>query len=171
MYPCLDFTQCACEADKIALAYEIFCQDFIKTQCFLNKILIDSKTHHKIQRENLEIEESFWHIISRKNGNLRLFDEQRAKRIQWVKRIINDYDKPHIKMFYFYESDARIRLYLWLYKHDFVVILEKIITKNNTAFIVTSFYIDNDRKRQSFEGKYASYINKADSRLRGCEWF
>ena len=171
MYPCLDFAQCACEKDKIALAYEIFCQDFIQSQCFLNTILITPKCHNKLQKENLEIEESFWHIISRKNANLRYFDEQRAKRIQWVRRIINDYNKPHIKMFYFYESDGRIRLYLWLYAHDFVVILEKITTKNNTAFIVTSFYVDNDKKRQSFARKYNDYINRVDLRLMGCEWF
>lgn len=171
MYPCLDFAQCSCEADKIAIAYQIFYQDFIQSQCLLNKILIDSKTRHKLRVENLQIEEICWHIISRKNKNSRYFDEERAKRIQWIRHIINDYNKPHIKIFYFYESDGRIRLYLWLYQHDFVVILEKITTKNDTAFIVTSFYIDNDKKRQTFEKKYTDYVNQVDLKLRSCEWF
>lgn len=171
MYPCLDFTQCTCEKDKITLAYRVFQQDFIHSQCFLEKILIDSKTHQKLQIEDLEVEEIFWHIISRKNRNHRTFDEERAKRIRWIKHIINDYSKPHIKMFYFCENNGKIRLYLWLYQHDFVVILEKIITKNYTAFIVTSFYIDNSRKRQSLDKKYTDYINQIDLRLRGCEWF
>lgn len=91
--------------------------------------------------------------------------------IRWIKRIINDYSKPHIKMFYFCENNGKTRLYLWLYQHDFVVILEKIVTKCNIAFIVTSFYIDNDRKRQSFNNKYINYINQADLQLTDCEWF
>lgn len=171
MYPLLDFRQCVCEADKINLAYAIFQRDFIKSQCFLSNILIDSKIAQKVQIYNLNVEEIFWHIISRKNGNQRYFDILRAERIEWIKRIILDYNKPPIKMFYCYESNCKIRLYLWLEQDDFVVILERIISQTQTAYIVTSFYIDNQRKRNIFTQKYNDYIGNADSRLRGCEWF
>lgn len=43
MYPCLDFAQCSCEADKIAIAYQIFYQDFIQSQCFFKQNLNISK--------------------------------------------------------------------------------------------------------------------------------
>lgn len=172
MYPCLDFSQCICQEDKIKLAYNVFKRDFLDSKCFLEKILICSKSSKKIEiSQKLNVEEVFWHIISRKNSSIRTFDEQRAKRIEWVKCIILDYDKNHIKRFYYYESNGKIRLYLWLEQYDFVVILEKIITKTEEAFIVTSFYIDNSKKKEEFAKKYCSYINKEDHRLKGCEWF
>lgn len=172
MYPCLNFDQCVCQEDKIKLAYSIFKRDFLNSQCFLDKILICSKSSKRIKiSQSLNVEEVFWHIISKKNGNIRTFDEQRARCIEWVKCIILDYNKNHIKRFYYYESNGKIRLYLWLEQYDFVVILEKIIAKTKEAFIVTSFYIDNLKKKKGFTKKYHSYINKEDSKLKGCEWF
>ena len=117
------------------------------------------------------MQEAFWHIISRKNGKNRIFDEQRAKRISWIKYIIIDYNKKHIKLFYYCEDNHKIRLYLWLYQYDFVVILEKIQKQDNMAFIITSFYVDNEKKRKSFEKKYKNYNKKNDLRLKDCEWF
>lgn len=171
MYPALDFSSCLCENDKINLAYEIFKRDFVDTPCFLEPILVSFKTDKKIKQGNLKLQEAFWHIISRKNGKNRIFDEQRAKRIAWIKLIILDYNKKHIKLFYCYESNRTIRLYLWLYEYNFVVILEKAQMQEKIAFIITSFYIDNEKKQKSFEQKYKNYKEKSDAKLKDCEWF
>ncbi|MGH2327830.1 hypothetical protein ACRCD5_05860 [Campylobacter taeniopygiae] len=148
MYPLLDFGQCSNEIDKINLAYNVFIRDFVDSKCFLSNILIESKTTQKIKVYNFEFNETFWHIISRKNNNQRCFDALRAERIGWIKCIIMDYNKPYIKMFYFYEKNHKIRLYLWLEQYDFVVILERIISNSKEAYIVTSFYIDNQKKER-----------------------
>ena len=35
MYPCLDFACCSCIEEKVALAYDVFKRDFIKTKLYL----------------------------------------------------------------------------------------------------------------------------------------
>lgn len=70
----------------------------------------------------------------------------------------------HLKL----EDDKKIRFYLWAYEHDFVVILQKL--GNTSSYLVTSFYIDNQRKRDIFQRKFEDYQNGTDIRLRG-EWF
>lgn len=43
--------------------------------------------------------------------------------------------------------------------------------QEKTAFIITSFYIDNEKKQKSFEQKYKNYKEKSDAKLKDCEWF
>ena len=50
------------------------------------------------------------------------------------------------------------------------MILQKI-GRENSSYIVTSFYIDNEHKKDVFERKYQNYCNNIDDRLSGCEWF
>ncbi len=167
----LDFSGCGCLGDKIDLAYAVFKKDFLDTPCFLNNIFIDVRNQQKTSVEGREVEEVFWHIVSRKNNNKRQFDVLRAERIAWIKTIFLNHNNNLVKLFYFYEKVKKIRLYLWLYQNDFVVILEKITTSNRAAFIVTSFYVDNQKKRADFQKRYQDYQNGSDLRLHGCEWF
>lgn len=76
-----------------------------------------------------------------------------------------------IKCFYHKEStgNKNIRLYLWAFNQDFVVILEKL--GKSQAFLVTSFYITHAGKRADYQKRYETYQNKSDDRLVGCEWF
>ena len=60
-------------------------------------------------------------------------------------------------------------MYLWAFENDFVVILQKL--GNSSSYLVTSFYIDNQRKRDIFQKKHDDYNNKTDSKLSNCEWF
>ena len=60
-------------------------------------------------------------------------------------------------------------MYLWAFENDFVVILQKL--GNSSSYLVTSFYIDNQRKRDVFQTKHDDYNNKIDGRLNNCEWF
>jgi len=72
-------------------------------------------------------------------------------------------------MFYYFEDTGRIRLYLWAFEVDFVVIMQKL--GNSSSYLVTSFYIDNQKKKDVFEKKFTDYIQKKDIRLNNCEWF
>ena len=159
---------------------EIFYPDFIENKTYLaNKIKIDPQSYKKDEGK----EHTFWHLTTRihkytiKNGNRyetiteRLIDYDRAKRLHWVKIIIENHSINNIKLFYKKESKGKkpIRLYLWLYEKDFVVILQKL--GRSSSFLVTSFYITHNAKRDDFQKYYEDYINSKDPDLKGCEWF
>ena len=59
---------------------------------------------------------------------------------------------------------------MWVFEKDFAVILQKI-GNIDSSYIVTSFYIDNQNKREAFERKFVKYKNHSDNRLENCEWF
>lgn len=162
----IDFENCREECKKIDYLYEIFKRDFIYEKVYLNgTIYIDPKIHDKHDgKENI-----FWHIITRKERGQRQFDPFRAYRIKWIKPMIVNCFDAKIKNFYYYENSSKIRFYLWAYEHDFVVILQKL--GNTSSYLVTSFFIDNQRKRDIFQRKFENYKNGIDNRLRGCEWF
>lgn len=161
--------------------YAIFCDDFIANKTFLNgTIYINPQSHKKEEGKEL----SFWHLTTRtqtyrkKEGNRvvtvkeRLLDFDRAARIHWVKTIIDSASTAQsIKLFYKKETTGKkpIRLYLWVENEDFVVILQKL--GKSSSFLVTSFYITHQRKREDFQKYYESYIEKSDADLVGCEWF
>lgn len=162
----IDFGNCCEDNKKIDFLYEIFKSDFVDVDVHLNGIIyIDPKSHDKEDdKENI-----FWHIITRKDRGTRNFDEPRACRIKWIKPIIENFLSQNIKLFYYYEDNGKIRLYLWAFQNDFVVILQKL--GNISSYLVTSFYIDNQKKRDIFEKKYNDYNDKINLRLNGCEWF
>lgn len=148
--------------------YEVFQRDFIEQRTYLNEIVYINPHHQGVMDGK---EETFWHIVTRKNDKtkVREFDAARAQRIEWVKRIIDNHIHTEVKCFYYFEEDRKIRFYLWAHNHDFLVILQKLGATE--SYIVTSFFIDNDRKRDKTQKKFEDYIAKKDSRLMGCEWF
>ena len=161
--------------------YDIFYNDFIANKTFLNgTIYINPQSHKRDEGKEL----SFWHLTTRtqtyrkKEGNRivtikeRLPDFDRAKRIHWIKPIINNaLAAQNIKLFYKKETTGKkpIRLYLWAEDEDFVVILQKL--GKSSSFLVTSFYITHQRKRDDFQKYYEAYIANTNADLRGCEWF
>ena len=165
----IDFSSCCKEEDRIEFLYSIFRNDFIINRCFLaDKIYIDPKSHQKKDSK----ERVFWHIITKTNPKTkkREFDINRASRIHWIKKIIlNCFDKE-IKLFYHYESKQKvIRLYLWAYRQDFIVIIQKL--GDTSSYLVTSFYIEKHYNRKIYQKRYETYLSKKDKMLEGCEWF
>ncbi len=160
--------------------YSFFRRDFVDNKTYLNQsIYIDPRSHRLDEGKELD----FWHLITRnekltvKEGNRyvqkteRYPDFRRAERIEWVKLIIDNYTDPAIKLFYHQETNQKrdIRLYLWAYENDFVVILQKL--GKSSSFLVTSFHIDHDGKKLDYERRYQLYESKQQAELRGCEWF
>ncbi|MCK4441159.1 MAG: hypothetical protein KAU90_04085 [Sulfurovaceae bacterium] len=162
------------------LYYDYFCVDFVDNKTYLNKtIYINPQSNKKDDGK----EKSFWHLTSKtqsyqkKEGKRyityteRLRDYSRAKRLAWVKQIIENHDYEKIKLFYHKETTNKkpIRLYLWHYQEDFVVILQKL--GKSSSFLVTSFYITHDKKRRDYQKRYEIYVKKLNPNLYGCEWF
>jgi NDP-sugar pyrophosphorylase family protein len=157
-----------------------FYVDFIKNKTYLNKsIYVNPESYKKDEGKEL----SFWHLTTRektytkKEGNRyvkykeRLLDIDRADRLEWVKKIIENHSDSKIKLFYKKETTHKkpIRLYLWVYDEDFVVILQKL--GRSSSFLVTSFYITHADKRRDYQKFYEIYCEKKDSNLKDCEWF
>lgn len=160
--------------------YSIFHRDFVANKTYLaQKIYINPKSDDCEEDK----EKVFWHLTSREetekyweNGIKktrtlgRYPDFRRAERIEWVKQIIENYQNECIKLFYHRESNKKrdIRLYLWAHNDDFVVILQKL--GKSQSFLVTSFYIDNQSKRDTYQKRFENYQN-GDADLQNCEWF
>lgn len=160
--------------------YDIFHRDFIAEKTYLAQLIyIDPRRHMKDEGKELD----FWHLTTREvkekvweNNRCvwkvldRYPDFARASRLEWVKQILTNHDHDCIKMFYHKETNKKrdIRLYLWAYEHDFVVILQKL--GRSKSFLVTSFYIDHNGKKQDYNKRYHNYINGLEE-LKGCEWF
>lgn len=168
--------------DIIDFLYDIFRRDFVDHKTTLaNCIYINPKSHQKDEGK----EKVFWHLTTKEdkrwefdqNGRKtlinygRLPDFGRASRLEWVRQILENHTHQAIKCFYHKEStgNKNIRLYLWAFNQDFVVILEKL--GKSQAFLVTSFYITHAGKRADYQKRYETYQNKSDDRLVGCEWF
>ncbi|POZ53048.1 RlfB protein [Methylovulum psychrotolerans] len=160
--------------------YGYFHRDFVAQKTHLNQsIYVDPRSWRLDEGK----EAAFWHLTTReqtrqvRQGNRyvpvreRLPDYARSERIEWVKQIIDNHNHASIKLFYYRENNSNrdVRLYLWAYQDDFVVILQKI--GRNGAFLVTSFYIDQAHKRQDYHKRHQDYVSHADEALVGCEWF
>ncbi|WED22660.1 RlfB protein [Vibrio sp. JC009] len=168
------------ETEIFDFLYSIFHKDFVQNEAYLaESIYVDP--HGQGMREGKE--EVFWHITTRdktkrikKEGKFvtvktRLLDPDRASRIHWVKPILQNHDHGDIKLFYRKETKGKkpIRLYLWAHNSDFVVIVQKL--GKSTSFLVTSFYITETYKRDSYQKWYSDYVDCKRAELEGCEWF
>jgi hypothetical protein len=160
--------------------YTFFHRDFVDQRTLLNGVIHITPRSGRLEDGK---ERDFWHLTTRdtvytvrvgKNyvtRKERVMDYRRAERIEWVRQIIVNHSNSSVKLFYHKESnqDRDIRLYLWAYESDFVVILQKL--GGNSSFLVTSFYITHDGKRKDYEKRHRSYVNQEKEELKGCEWF
>ncbi|MDU8923647.1 RlfB protein [Pasteurellaceae bacterium LIM206] len=147
--------------------YKIFYQHFIKTKTYLaGCIYINPKCYDKEEGK----ERVFWHLITKEqkekvfeNGKAvwkekgRYLDYARASRLEWIKTILDNHQHTDIKLFYHQETNAKknIRLYLWAYQQDFVVILQKL--GKSSSYLVTSFYIEHKGKRKDYQKRFERY--------------
>ena len=164
----------------IEFLYGIFHRDFIKNKAYLaGNIYINPRRFRKDEDKEID----FWHLTTREvkekewvNGRPvwrvvdRYPDFDRASRLEWVKQILTNHDHECVKTFYHRETNKKkdIRLYLWAHADDFVVILQKL--GRTSAFLVTSFYVDHQGKRDDYKSRYENYTD-GDADLDGCEWF
>lgn len=165
----IDFKSCCEESKIIEFLYDIFKNDFINNQTYLaEKIYINPLSKDKNQGK----EKIFWHVVTKENpkNKQRELDEHRASRIKWIKEIILNHSQNKIKLFYHYENKQKaVRLYLWAYQKDFIVIIQKL--GKSSSHLVTSFYIDKNYNKNIYEKRYQNYLSRKDINLYGCEWF
>jgi hypothetical protein len=158
--------------------YDIFRRDFVESRAMLGGALhVDPQSHRKSDG----CEETFWHLTtrcdSRFNGSAgnqpveRLPDLHRGARLEWVRQIIERPTDECVCMFYYQENNRKrdIRLYLWAWDYDFVVILQRL--GKSKTYLVTSFYLDHEAKVQTYYARNEAYHARTNPALHGCEWF
>ena len=169
----------------IELLFEYFNNDFIINQTYLidnqNKYVIDVKSNIvcRCPFGNTEKPERFWHIITKKEDNRircnnpcpspenkRIYDPARAKRIHWIKPIIENWlSNPDIV--YFYEKlSGKETLHIWHRKLDFLIILRKESNKSN-RFLVSTYLVYRNQ-RQRYRKRWEKYER---NKPIGFEWF
>lgn len=168
------------EEEAFDFLYPLFCRDFVERDTYLNDSIYVDPRGQGIRDGR---EEVFWHVTTRekkkrvKEGKLykdivtRPLDPDRASRICWIRPILENITHDHVRLFYRKETKGKkpIRLYLWAYHHDFVVIVQKL--GRSDSFLVTSFYITEEYKRESYAKWYRIYSEGTNEELNGCEWF
>jgi hypothetical protein len=101
----------------------------------------------------------FWHMTSRadKETGERLPDLRRSERLPWARPMLENSTQPEIRAWDYKEGDGRVKTYVWLRDHHFLVLLKKYT--NGKRRLITSYYVDQPHTRRSLEKKYAKRIN------------
>tara|TARA_R110002050_G_scaffold14376_10_gene45431 strand:+ start:3892 stop:4389 length:498 start_codon:yes stop_codon:yes gene_type:complete len=146
------------EPDKedLDLLLAAFQRDFVDNPFTINNLNV------KVIIKNAYVEgyegypETFVHLITRKSGSgHRVFDRNRANRIHWIRRILENREEEDVLYFQHLEGNGSVRDYYWYETEDFLVIMEEVTP---IYLIITSFYIDDDRNRRYYMGKYQAYL-------------
>lgn len=165
-----------CATQYVNHFYSFFKRDFIDSDTYLEQIYINPRKDDLDEGK----QKVFWHLTTRTDSvwewrgkqrvkvQERYPDLKRAIRICWIKEIIENHNHSDIKCFYSKHHTGKIRLYLWAYNHDFLVILQKL--GKTESILVTSFYITHEGKRDELDDLYQNYEN-GSKELVNCEWF
>lgn len=106
--------------------------------------------------------EGFWHVVTKKDRatQQRIPDFNRAERLPWARPIMESDDREEILIFEYVEGakDKGSRRYIWLYEHDYLVILQE---KAHSYFWVTAYYIEYPNQRRKYEKRYRDYLKAA----------
>lgn len=132
--------------EKVEMLYhKIFLLDFDEVGCFLEGKQI---FYHRAKQSDGKAD-LFWHLITRTNNGAsgeRIPDFARAKRLHWIRPIIENSLHPEVLMWDYLEANGRVHRYLWLHRYDYVVILGYGRNKD-CFFLVTAFYVEKYKKR------------------------
>lgn len=138
--------------------YTVFKRDFIDATASIvdsSPVYVNS---HLDPKWNKRYTHGFTHMISRGDG-VRGIDYDRARKLPWVKSILEHYTEPEVTAFWSHTPKGDT-LYLWLTDLDFVVLLRP---KNDVhaipgqkRIIVTAFYIDHGWLKRDLQRRYGN---------------
>lgn len=135
--------------------YFIFESD-IKSKSFKYKSLPVIFDNNK--KDSL-FEEGFWHIITRGKVE-REIDFKRAKRLPWLRPIVENTDHPEILLWIEQDTNrGKIikKTYIWYREGKYLIILKEIPRK---YFLTTAFYVNGDRNDRYYYRKYQNALKK-----------
>jgi hypothetical protein len=134
--------------DDYAKLFEVFERDFVKAapatvdgDIVTYNTKLDSATDDKYPL-------GFTHLVT-EGKNDRHIDFDRAKKLPWVRAVLENYTADDVKAFWVEQAKGET-LYLWLHEHDFVVVLRKFKSKKERRkkkIIVTAFHVYGYNRR------------------------
>ncbi len=135
--------------------FQIFFKDFIETKPYFRAkpVVFDNTRNESIYPEG------FWHIITRtdytQNGE-RLLDYKRAKRLPWLKSMIQQWNHPALLCWCSLEFDKSAgheieKYYIWYVKGKYLTVLKE---KKGKYFLATAFYVTSERDEARYREKY-----------------
>lgn len=103
-------------------------------------------------------EEAFRHLITRDDAEHgRIPDFRRAERLPWCAPVLTHSGDPSVTSWRYWEGTRGVRQYLWLYQHDYVVVLEPRPHRGGIVlFLVTAYHVDGESSRRTLRRKYAN---------------
>lgn len=111
---------------------------------------------HPDLRWQIQYTHGFTHMITR-GKNDRAIDYARARKLPWVKAILENYNQPEVTAFWATVPEGDT-LYLWLEELDFVVMLRPKdggrMIQGQRRVIVTAFHVDEHWLRRDLQKKY-----------------
>lgn len=118
-------------------------------------------------KNDSDYEEGFWHLISR-GKNDRRFDFKRAKRLPWLRPIIENSTHPEFLKWIEYDLNKRgkrvRKTYIWYRAGGYLIILKEIPKK---YFLTTAFYVNGSRNDNYYWEKYKKAKKKGSRGLAG----
>jgi hypothetical protein len=101
-------------------------------------------------------EEGFWHLITRKQGNDRIPDFERSRKLPWLRIILERSPCDGVSCFRYQEGSGKYRVYVWLEELDYVIILEELtyVYKMVTVFRIDHHnqWLRNDLAKKRLKG-------------------
>lgn len=141
--------------ELVELLYRIFFKDFIETKPYFRAKPVVFDNSHK----EGTYPEGFWHIITRtdytQNGK-RLLDYKRAKRLPWLKSMIQQWNHPGLLCWFAMEFDESVGheieiYYLWYVEGKYLSVLKE---RPGRYFLATAFYVTSERDEARYREKY-----------------
>lgn len=133
--------------EQIFKMYGIFLNDFVRNTLYVKGREVRYKTNPSIHPLFRGKHGAFEHVVTRQSKirGKREFDQQRANRIHWIRPILENLDDDRIWYFEKENEDNENQEYYWYESKNFLVILKPI---EPDVFLVTSFYVDTEKKKQ-----------------------
>jgi hypothetical protein len=136
----------------IALLYGVFERDFIESRAQFHglPVVFDDR------KIDSDFEEGFWHVVTIGKGE-RLIDYKRAKRLPWLRPLIEFGPDPDILCWSEEELDAHRgtmvrKHFIWYELGDYLVILKE---RPRNYFLATAFHVTGERNHEYYMKKYS----------------
>lgn len=139
--------------DQMEKLYEVFLNDIVENPINIDEIIVgfdDRKSKHHLFK-NKPV--GFEHVCTRESkiSGRRNFDPDRANKIHWIKKILENRSNSKVKYFERIHTNGKNQRYYWFKEKSFVIIIREI-TKD--LMLVTAFCIDSieeDRYKRFYD--------------------
>ena len=132
--------------DVLERLYAVYKADFIDSECSCQGFLV-LRNRRILDRD---CEETFWHLTTKDQYGDRLFDPRRSERLPWCRPIMTNCNDTRVATWKYAERKGKTRLYLWLIRLDYVIVLA---LRRDKLFLVTAYHVDGDSTRRNLNRK------------------